>query len=493
MKEMHLKRTSNLLFLIHVITTFFLFVGLMSQIKMSELPKWRGIVPLVIGLLIFVVCLLVKLIKKDAFFYIRFTAIAFSAYYVVLMLLSGNGNTFPYMIPFMVVFMMTMDGLATKTSSIVFIIMNIIRVVMNVSAAEEVAAVLESNMLEMIITVLTFIAVIRGVSLIRQFFEASVTEVADAAKKDREVGEKIIEVAGTVEEHASMMADQIQVIKESTNSVYTSMDNVNAGITGTVEAITEQTYQTKEIMDILDETNEKTQNIVEINKEANQSLKEGSQAMEKMIGLMGKVNESSMQMQEASNELQNKSEQVRSITDIILGISNQTNLLALNASIEAARAGEAGKGFAVVAEEIRNLAEQTRQETENITALIDGLSQDATSLDAKVKDNVAMAEEENTYAKTANEKFVDITEKIDTLSENVKTVSQMMQSLLTSNNAIVDSVNTLSATSEEISASSQETCDVSEKNVALISEFEIGLQDILEEIHSLQQISKQGM
>ncbi len=55
--------------------------------------------------------------------------------------------------------------------------------------------------------------------------------------------------------------------------------------------------------------------------------------------------------------------EVRSITDVILGVSSQTNLLALNASIEAARAGEAGKGFAVVADEIRVLADKTREAT----------------------------------------------------------------------------------------------------------------------------------
>jgi methyl-accepting chemotaxis protein len=140
---------------------------------------------------------------------------------------------------------------------------------------------------------------------------------------------------------------------------------------------------------------------------------------------------------DAADEAQNVNEEVRGLAEratkigevvsIITDIAEQTNLLALNATIEAARAGDAGKGFAVVASEVKNLANQTAQATENISAQVGGI-QDATqkAVDAilKITQTINQVSEGSTVIAAAVEEQGAATREI---ARNVEQASGGMQ------------------------------------------------------------------
>ncbi len=175
--------------------------------------------------------------------------------------------------------------------------------------------------------------------------------IEDTDKMERVVGE-VLQSANTSKESAadlSTLTEELSATMEEV-SEHTMIINQNAS------------DMNKEVSVIA----EKSMAMNEYSK----GMKESADEMERharnhMVEIDTKVKELLVALNQAIEDSRSV-DQVSNLTNEILSISSQTNLLALNASIEAARAGEAGKGFAVVAEEIRNLADSSRETANNI-------------------------------------------------------------------------------------------------------------------------------
>lgn len=485
MEKRHFMRTGKILFITHVVATVFILIGLFSQLTMSDLSPLSSIIPAVIAVAALIGSIVMYLRFREQKLYPRYVAVAFSVAYAAMMLSTATNTTYPYMIPILIILVLSLDRTSVYIGSAVFLVMNFAKVAMIVIGAEDIMLVMETISVEVIITILVSLGSILGVSNITAFHRESIEEVTAAAGQNEKIYQQIIHVAEDVNEDLTAADEMINQVEKALESMDISMSDIAEGVSGNTQAIAQQTEQTRAIKEIIDNTNEQTKSILNMANDTKDIVSHGEQALSTLTQHVKTAIDYSGQMKVSALRLQERSDQVRSITDMILSISSQTNLLALNASIEAARAGEAGKGFAVVADEIRHLAEQTKNATENITAILDELASDATEVVDKVEKNVILAGEENKYAANAEKEFGNIKKMIETLYNDIGTMADLMTDVTMANDNIMDSVSALSASSEEITASMHEAASTSAKNVEVVSGFMKRMKGISEKIERL--------
>lgn len=160
-----------------------------------------------------------------------------------------------------------------------------------------------------------------------------------------------------------------------------------------------------------------------------------------------------------NHDISSLNKQLSTITDIvalITNISQQTNILALNASIEAARAGKAGQGFAVVAEEVKRLALQSRQASEDITDIITAVIQ-------KSQSTVKEAEHSMKIWVVQNDAVAETSKSFDKIQHEVDLILGYASSMRAASNDMGDSSESSSNSIEKIACVAQETAAITEE------------------------------
>ncbi len=183
--------------------------------------------------------------------------------------------------------------------------------------------------------------------------------------------------------------------------------------------------------------------------------------------------------------LTNTTKDIGKFVQSIEDIAEQTNMLALNAAIEAARAGEAGKGFAVVAEEVRQLADQSRQSTEEIIHLMENISEESQMAIKAMEMMRTASEEQNIAVDSTNKAFDDIANGIGTIVEKIKAVNDAVLGMQSDKDNVISAIENISSVSEETAASSQEVAATTEQQLKEIDEMKVSAAQLDELVQEL--------
>lgn len=275
-------------------------------------------------------------------------------------------------------------------------------------------------------------------------------------------------------EMAAKIGENISILNEDIESVSAVTEELAAGMEECAASSEELAASTHEIdaasSAIAKKSEEGSVEAIEITKRAKATKKNAEESKAKAENL--------------SNEIQEKLEQalvsakvvdkINVLADIILSITDQTDLLALNAAIEAARAGEAGKGFSVVAEEIRKLAEQSKEAVENIQ----NVTKEVTGAVASLADNSSMllnfvkgdvAKDYDSFIRIANEYENDATFVEGLITDFSATAEELSASLDNVLTAIDEVAKTASEGAQGTTEIAQKATDIHDKSEKVLS------------------------
>jgi len=169
------------------------------------------------------------------------------------------------------------------------------------------------------------------------------------------------------------IAEAINVLTSSSSQIATTVTQLAAGTEQTAVAVNETTTTAEEVKQAATVSNQKVKRVTEVAQNAVQISKTGENLVNETIEGINRIKG---QMEYIAETIIKLSEHNQAISEIIASVDDlaeQSNLLAVNAAIEATKVGEQGKGFIVVANEIKNLAEQSRQATKQVRTILNNI------------------------------------------------------------------------------------------------------------------------
>ena len=305
---------------------------------------------------------------------------------------------------------------------------------------------------------------------------------------------KIKKTSQSVDEFSKELLSIVEENNEHSNIISRDIQEMDAGVKAQEASILEGAHTMSNIASgvqvIANNSTDVSSSAINMEKKAIT----GNKSMHNVLNQMTLISKAMNDTADVIKTLNERSKEISMITDVITQIADQTNLLALNAAIEAASAGEHGKGFAIVADEIRKLADQSKNSADKIVELIHviqaetadavksmetGTKEVAHGMDVAKETGLLFSEIEAT-TKEVSHQTQEVSESSNHISNSTQEMSLTIGNLTSSAALICSTFDTItnSVESQQHSMSSivdasKQLNDLSEELNNLISQFQI--------------------
>ena len=267
----------------------------------------------------------------------------------------------------------------------------------------------------------------------------------------------VMKSAETFELSSLEMLSSGEEMSRSTSEIASATGEMSSGAQSQVSKVDEVSHLIEQILSSSNEMRERARGINQAAQQGAQKSQDGGKMLNDLKTSIVEIMQYTSKTHESIDVLKGRSDEISQVLTVISEIAAQTNLLALNAAIEAAQAGDAGRGFAVVAEEIRKLAEDSRQSATRIEQLIADVQKDT----------------------------METAKAMDQMSERVKSGTAVSSAALEIFNEITSSSNRTLGLSEEIVSATetqltniQEVVGITESVVVIAEQTAAGTEEV---------------
>ncbi len=295
-------------------------------------------------------------------------------------------------------------------------------------------------------------------------------EAEESGLKNKKILDKSKQQSAELNVNNNIIKESIISTTESTKQIEMLSKEVSLKASTEADIINDIKLKIKEGNNDIKNMKLSTQEMTNLSNSTNNTVIKG---MEKMNGLNLKITDVRDNMKNMSvtmNELLSMNDEINGILESLNEITEQTNLLALNASIEAARAGEQGKGFAVVAEEVRKLAENSKNSTNKIESILGSFSNKTEEVKNKMNNEKDCIESCTKDSDEVMHLFSDMKsnanqtlEKSNNVDQKADNLEKYLNDTLYKMNEVSNNVDQTVVSTEEISSKITELSNSMEK------------------------------
>lgn len=303
-------------------------------------------------------------------------------------------------------------------------------------------------------------------------FNRMMEEITALVRRTNQSALEVLDTASSLTEASRKTADAAKEIAVATEEIAGGATNL--------------AIESEKGSDMTAQIGVQVQSVITSNAEMGQAAGEveeagrrGSDYMGTLIQKTGQTEEMTRSMVDKVDKLKESTRSIRKILDVLGNVSKQTNILSLNATIEAARAGAAGKGFMVVADEIRKLADQSKQSIDVVGGIVETIQREIDETVSVLSEAYPIFQEQIDSVREANEIFLAVQQnmnsfisRLDSATESVRQLEEAQASLSLAMTNVSAVAQQASATSEEVASLSNEQLGISDGLVQLSNRLE---------------------